>query len=83
MYEEGLHPDQILMLAFNRDAANEMLDRMRSEFEMPEFSTSKTFHSLAYRIALPGRSIPDSDDVRLQLLRKPCARSGRARSASW
>ncbi len=70
MYEEGLHPDQILMLAFNRDAANEMLDRMRSEFEMPEFSTSKTFHSLAYRIALPGRSIPDSDDVRLQLLEK-------------
>lgn len=51
-------PDQILMLAFGRKAADEMDDRIRQRLNTDEI-TSRTFHALAlYIIQQAGRKAP-------------------------
>ncbi len=67
IYEEDLHPNQVLMLAFNQDAASEMRRRMRENFGFSEFATARTFHSLAYRIVNPTKELISEDDLSLQL----------------
>lgn len=70
IHEEGLRPDQVLMLAFNRKAACEMLTRMRESYGFTDFTTAKTFHSLAYRLVNPSGEIPQDDEVRKELVEK-------------
>jgi DNA helicase IV len=53
----GTHPDQIMILAFNRAAADEIGSRVRDRFGLPGFRNARTFHSLANRIARPSQEI--------------------------
>ena len=48
-----IQPDEILALAFNRSAANEINRKIQDEFKHLTFSTSFTFHTLASRIVNP------------------------------
>lgn len=53
----GVAPSQILILAFNRDAAKEVRERMNKLYGISSFSTARTFHSLAYQICNPQEQI--------------------------
>ena len=49
--KEGVHPDRILVLAFNRKAAKEISQAICSKCK--HFRNARTFHSLAYQLVLP------------------------------
>jgi DNA helicase IV len=49
--DERLNPDQVLMLAFNTKAANEIGDRVRDAAGVTEYRNARTFHSLAWKLA--------------------------------
>jgi DNA helicase IV len=49
--DEQLNPDQVLILAFNTKAANEIGDRVRDAAGVTEYRNARTFHSLAWRLA--------------------------------
>lgn len=51
--KEGVNPDRILVLAFNREAAKEIGDRIRKR--CAEFYNARTFHSLAYQLIRPSQ----------------------------
>ena len=55
--DERLYPDQVLMVAFNKSAADEVRQRMRKDFGCPEFENARTFHSLAYQLAKPKKTL--------------------------
>lgn len=57
IHHEALDPDQVLLLAFNKDAADEMATRLRTNFGYTNFVTARTFHSLAYQIVRPSQTI--------------------------
>ena len=48
-----VNPNSILLLAFNKNAARELQDRLKSLLGLESFHTARTFHSLAYQIAKP------------------------------
>lgn len=50
---EQIHPDHILVMAFNRSAAIEIRNRIRRDFKQPSFDNARTFHSLAHQIVRP------------------------------
>ena len=51
IHDETLNPDQVLVLAFNKKAANEIGDRVRVAAGIDEFRNVRTFHSLAWQLA--------------------------------
>jgi DNA helicase-4 len=51
IHDEALEPDQLLILAFNKKAANEIGDRVRGAAGIDEFRNARTFHSLAWQLA--------------------------------
>ncbi len=55
--DECLDPDQVLMVAFNKSAADEVRQRMRKDFGCPTFENARTFHSLAYQLAKPKKKL--------------------------
>lgn len=55
--DEGLDPAQVLILAFNKTAADEVRLRMRQEFGFPAFENARTFHGLAYQLAKPKKRL--------------------------
>jgi DNA helicase-4 len=55
--EYKCQPHEILLLAFNRDAAGQLEDRLTQLLQIPAFPGARTFHSLAYGIAQPAREI--------------------------
>lgn len=55
--DECLDPDQVLMVAFNKSAADEVRQRMRKDFGCPDFENARTFHSLAYQLAKPKKKL--------------------------
>jgi DNA helicase-4 len=55
--DEQLDPDQVLMVAFNKSAADEVRQRMRKDFGCPDFENARTFHSLAYQLAKPKKTL--------------------------
>ena len=57
----NLNPDSILLLAFNRNAAREIQERLKSLLALDTFHTARTFHSLAYQIAKPDSELVMSD----------------------
>lgn len=59
--QEQLHPDQVMILAFNTDAAQTANDRMRKVFRVDGYANARTFHSLAYRIVQPTEKIIGDD----------------------
>jgi DNA helicase-4 len=57
IYDECLDANQVLMLAFNKSAAGEICQRMRKDFGCPTFENARTFHSLAYQLAIPRKTL--------------------------
>ena len=57
-----VNPNSILLLAFNKNAARELQDRLKSLLGLESFHTARTFHSLAYQIAKPESELVMSDD---------------------
>jgi DNA helicase-4 len=50
-------PHAILVLAFNRKAAQEIGQRIAADLRLPAFANARTFHSLAYQLVQPGSKI--------------------------
>lgn len=55
--DEGLSPDQVLILAFNKSAADEVKHRVRTMGRIETYENARTFHSLAYQLAKPSRRL--------------------------
>lgn len=49
--DEALDPDQVLILAFNKAAAQEIGGRVRNAAGILEYRNARTFHSLAWQLA--------------------------------
>jgi DNA helicase-4 len=62
---EQVHPDHILVMAFNRSAANEIRNRIRRDYKQPGFDNARTFHSLAHQLVQPTEDLlyDETDDV--------------------
>lgn len=72
--KENIKPDEIMLLSFNKNAANEMNERIRDNFAYKKFDTkcARTFHSFAYNIVNPHEELiyDDGDkDVKQKLTR--------------
>jgi DNA helicase-4 len=46
----GIDPHSILVLAFNRNAAQEIGKKIAADLGLPTFSNARTFHSLAFQL---------------------------------
>ncbi len=55
--KDNLSPDEIMILAFNRNAAKEIKNRIRTNYKIESFQNARTFHSLAYQIVQPKQEI--------------------------
>ncbi|WP_084684829.1 UvrD-helicase domain-containing protein [Methylohalobius crimeensis] len=55
--DEKLDPNQVLILAFNKDAAAEVRSRVQRMAEVPDFENARTFHSLAYQLVKPNKKL--------------------------
>lgn len=55
--DEGLEPDQVLILAFNKSAAIEIKRRVRTMGHIPAYENARTFHSLAHQLIKPKRKL--------------------------
>jgi DNA helicase-4 len=53
----GFHPDEIMVLAFNKVAAEKIRSELQSEFGHINFFTARTFHSLAHQIVKPKQNL--------------------------
>lgn len=51
MDDEGLDPNQVLILAFNSKAADEIRNRVKMTAGIVDYRNARTFQSLAYRLA--------------------------------
>jgi len=51
--KENIRPEQIMALAFNREAAKKLKAKTRKDFGLKDFQNIKTFHSLAYQVVRP------------------------------
>ncbi len=54
---EKVDADHVMILAFNKKAANEIRNRIRKQFGLVQFSNARTFHSLAYQLTTPSETI--------------------------
>lgn len=63
--EYKYQPHEILLLAFNRDAAGQLEDQLTKLLQIPAFPGARTFHSLAYGIAQPEEEViyDEGEDV--------------------
>lgn len=53
----GFMPDEILLLAFNNDAAKKLEEDLTDLLKVPAFPGARTFHSFAYGIAQPDQAV--------------------------
>ncbi len=61
-----INPDEILVMAFNKKAANEIRNRIRVDYKQPDFDNARTFHSLAHQLVRPNKGkilFDENDDV--------------------
>jgi DNA helicase-4 len=66
-----VHPDEILILSFNKKAAQEISNRIRYKFGHANFNNARTFHSLAYQLVQPKSILFDEDtDPNTQYLKQ-------------
>ncbi|MBG0788458.1 MAG: UvrD-helicase domain-containing protein [Anaerolineaceae bacterium] len=65
---EQIDPDQILIMAFNRKAANEIRHRIRGQYKKINFDNARTFHSLAHQLVKPTEELlfDEKDEVSTQ-----------------
>ena len=52
-----VNPDHILILAFNKKAAQEIGNRIRRRYGFESFENARTFHGLAYQLVRPNGKI--------------------------
>jgi DNA helicase-4 len=58
LLQEGVqNPDELMILAFNVNAATEIRERIQREFGFERFGNARTFHSLAHRLVLPRETL--------------------------
>jgi DNA helicase-4 len=50
MDKYGINPHSILVLAFNRKAAQEIGEKIAADLRLPAFPNARTFHSLAFQL---------------------------------
>lgn len=55
--DEGLDPNQVLILAFNKAASIEIKERVQKSLNGTEYRNARTFHSLAYQLVKPTSKI--------------------------
>lgn len=53
----GLNPEDFMVLAFNKAAAEKVKKELQTEFNHLTFHNSRTFHSLAHQIVLPSQTL--------------------------
>lgn len=61
-----INPDEILVMAFNKKAADEIRHRIRVDYKQPGFDNARTFHSLAHQLVRPNKGqilYDENDDV--------------------
>ena len=59
----GIDPASILVLAFNRKAAQEIRKKIAADLDLPTFPNARTFHSLAFQLVTPtSRILYDKSD---------------------
>ena len=51
--DESLTTNQVLILAFNKAAADEVQERVHKKLDTDDYRNARTFHSLAYRLVNP------------------------------
>jgi DNA helicase IV len=51
MNHEKINPNEVMLLAFNKSAAEEMKKRLEEKYKLKGFTNARTFHSLAHRLA--------------------------------
>jgi len=61
----GHLPTEVAVLAFNTEAVREVKERIQQEFNIPTFTNSRTFHSLAMRIVNPTEEVLDGNKQEL------------------
>ena len=58
LLQEGVqNPDEIMILAFNVNAATEIRNRIQRGFGFARFKNARTFHSLAHRLVPPEETL--------------------------
>lgn len=55
--DEGLTPDQVLILAFNKAAATTVTRRLEAGGQVKDYRNARTFHSLAYQLVKPRKKL--------------------------
>ena len=57
IHDEGLYPDQVLILAFNKAAAVTVKQRLEVGGHVKDYRNARTFHSLAYQLVKPRKKL--------------------------
>ena len=57
IFDEGLYPDQVLILAFNKAAALNVKERLEKGGQVKDYRNARTFHSLAYQLVKPRKKL--------------------------
>lgn len=57
IHDEGLYPDQVMILAFNKAAAVTVKDRLEANDLVKDYRNARTFHSLAYQLVKPRKKL--------------------------
>ncbi len=52
----GIKPDEIMLLAFNKKAAEGITHRIQTQCGIGDFNNARTFHSLAWQVAPPAKT---------------------------
>jgi DNA helicase-4 len=55
--DEGLYPDQVMILAFNKAAALTVKQRLEEGGLIKDYRNARTFHSLAYQLVKPRKKL--------------------------
>ena len=62
LLHDKLEPDELLILAFNREASKEIRDRLKSNPSLVNYDLALTFHSLAYKTINKHKDIVQDTD---------------------
>lgn len=57
IHDEGLSPDQVMILAFNKAAALTVKQRLEEGGLIKDYRNARTFHSLAYQLVKPRKKL--------------------------
>ncbi len=66
--KENIKPEEIMVLAFNKNAANEIENKIKIKFNLIGIKNIRTFHSLAYQIAKPREKVLVNQDSYIRVI---------------